>query len=269
MVDKIGYESTVKQLELLQKEGPLGVKCDEKLSFVKRPWLEKISLMATLLFSRLSPEQTNELTKIHEFAKLKVQALNSAHQQIKPDSSYFKSYFSAAKTIQLWNNVQGGLQQWLIKRAGFEFNRPKVDYSGLVETNFSVSSSHLLTFAYNSQDKSPLIIAAKETDAALSQLFPEEDNGAFQNLLQAHSVLLLKGVKQDKSNEDALRAIFGDDIIIQIGKGEIKVIEKDYHDAQAIILKEKKARETQQLLTLLVMQRNIQLTSMNHRAYGR
>ncbi len=269
MASKIDYEGTVKQLELLQKEGPLGVKCDDKFSFVKRPWLEKISLMATLLFSRLSPEHTKELTKIYFLAGLKVQALNSAHQEITPDSSYFKNYFSSAKTINLWNSTQGGLQQWLLKRAGLEFNRPKIDYTGLVEAQFPVSSSHLLTFAYNSPDKNPLVITAKETDAPLSNLFPKKDNIVFQNLLQAHNVLLLRGIKQDKSNEAALRAIFGEDILIQIAKDGIKVIEKSYHEAQVKAEQEKKAREKQQLLTLMVMQHNIQLMNINHRAYGR
>jgi len=229
MVDKIGYESTVKQLELLQKEGPLGVKCDEKLSFVKRPWLEKISLMATLLFSRLSPEHTKELTKIYSLAGLKVQALNSAHQEITPDSSYFKNYFSSAKTINLWNSTQGGLQQWLLKRAGLEFNRPKIDYTGQVATQFPISSSDLLTFAYNSQDKNPLIITAiGSEDIHIDQFVPTQDEAAFRALLQSHHVILLKGLRQSRELVFSLRSIFGDDICIYWNIGEIKIMEKSY-----------------------------------------
>ena len=276
MVDKIGYESTVKQLELLQKEGPLGVKCDEKFSFVKRPWLEKISLMATLIFSRLSPEQTKELTKLSSLAGLKVQALNSAHQEIKPDSSYFKSYFSAAKTINLWNSIQGGLQHWLLKRAGLEFSRPKIDYTGHVATQYPISSSHLLTFAYNSQDKIPLIVTANGSEAILSKHFPKKDIQIFQNLLRTHHVLLLRGIKQDETLKPSLQAIFGEDIVVQVSKDEIKVVEKSYHDAQAKLLEEQDAKKKQQLLTLMVMDHNMklmnhnrQLMNINRGAYGR
>ncbi len=235
MVERIGYKENLDQIELLLREGPLGVKC-ENYSLVKRPWHEKVWLTISLGLSLTTDQQKGDLKKVYSLAGIKAQMLSAANLDVKNDSSYFDDYFTAEKTIKLWNDYRGGWQEKLIEKAKIFTALPKIDYSGTVVID-SPKFNSLITFSYIKKDRIPLVVTSKNPELTLSKFrqLVENDLPIFQKLFDQHRAFLFKNFKAEDDIQQPLKSLFGYFTVpYLIDNKDILLIDKNFHDSKVL-----------------------------------
>lgn len=234
------YDFNIQQLEMFQTYGPIGTKIVGE-DILPRSWTERIQAYFSTVISTFSVNQNSDFYNKYELIKRKVRQINHVHKNISEFSPCFKSYFAAARIVNIWNkqfgvsdSISGKIQKRLLAASGFDLDlllkdSLRINYAESLPVVCPTLPGDLFTCSFLNGDRLPLVVSPKDPNMSLSSLqeWANAHQEELKSLISKYGALLLRDFPIQNAEEFAaiLKAVQGKDLMTYAaGEGSRKKV---------------------------------------------
>lgn len=213
------YQAQIKQIELINACGILGVKTEG----------EEIKCRSAIeifraCFSLLLGNGKEELNRVRTLIALKTTSLNGIHKNLSENSPCLDTYFKSARVIDIWNkqfglptSFWGRVQECLLLRNGCRWKTwgqaLSIEYSREIGAHVPELPGHLFKTSYLNSEKLPLVVSPADPKMTLQAFldWAKAHQAQLKRLMFQHGALLLRGFPILHANDFAatLEAVTG------------------------------------------------------------